>query len=444
MYALVSFAQVPHGMNLQMVVRDAGSAPMPNEQVGLRFTLVKDSLTGTPVYQETQIKTSNQFGLINTILGIGTVTVGNYSAIAWTDYPLYLKQELDMQNGQGYLDMGTTPMMTVPYSHLTGGMILESPDGTDYHLEVDDDGILITVVHIAPEGGFYADVLTGEAPLLVTFTDSSTNNPTSWQWDFGDGGTSSVQNPTHEYTTAGTYTVSLTVSNAYGTDTEVKTDYIEVLPGGCPSTVTDTDGNTYSTILIGDQCWMQENLKVTHYPNGDVIPYITDNDEWVALADNNTDDAYCYYDNNLSSEFGALYSYAAAIADNWTHDNNNGQGICPDGWHLPTDAEWTVLIEYLGGSGVAGGKMKESGFAHWNSPNTGATNESGLTALPGGSRYSYDGVFRYSGSNGYWWSATERSSSSVWYRSLGYDITYVTRIYYSKSGGYSVRCLWDE
>ena len=91
MYALVSFAQVPHGMNLQMVVRDAGSAPMPNEQVGLRFTLVKDSLTGTPVYQETQIKTSNQIGLINTFLGVGTVVIGDYSAISWTDYPLYLK-----------------------------------------------------------------------------------------------------------------------------------------------------------------------------------------------------------------------------------------------------------------------------------------------------------------------------------------------------------------
>lgn len=149
-------------------------------------------------------------------------------------------------------------------------------------------------------------------------------------------------------------------------------EYTEEL--SCPGapTVTDIDGNVYNTVLIGDQCWMKENLKVTHYPNSDEIPYITDNNAWAALGDNNTDDAYCYYNNNSSSEYGALYTYSAAIADNWQRDNADGQGICPDGWHLPTDAEWTVLIEYLGGSIVAGGKMKESGTSHWNSPNTGA------------------------------------------------------------------------
>lgn len=213
----------------------------------------------------------------------------------------------------------------------------------------------------------------------------------------------------------------------------------------CPDmpTVTDIDGNTYNTVLIGDQCWMQENLKVTHYPNGNAIPYITSNSAWGALGDNNTDDAYCYYDNNTNSEYGALYSYAAAIADSWERDNSHEQGICPNGWHLPTDPEWTVLTDYLGGSIVAGGKMKESGTLHWNSPNTGTTNESVFTALPGGDRNDDSGTFSSAGNTGYWWSAAESSSYYAWYRSLFYSSAYVRRFSGNKSGGFSVRCTRD-
>ena len=213
--------------------------------------------------------------------------------------------------------------------------------------------------------------------------------------------------------------------------------------GSCPKSVKDIDGNKYNTVLIGNQCWMQENLKVTHYPNGDTIPYIADDDKWAALADNNTDDAYCYYDNNVNSEYGALYSYAAAIADDWQRDNVEGQGICPAGWHLPTDAEWTILTDYLGGESVAGGKMKEAGTSHWHSPNAGATNESGFTALPGGHRYSSDGTFYYAGYFGYWWSASESSSYYVWLRRLYHYNADVGRYIYNKSFGFSVRCMRD-
>ncbi len=121
---------------------------------------------------------------------------------------------------------------------------------------------------------------------------------------------------------------------------------------------------------------MAEDLRVTHYPNGDPIPNVTDNTAWGNLGDNNTDDAYCFYNNDNTTDYGALYTYAAAIGDNWARDNADGQGVCPDGWHLPTVAEWQELVNYLGGSSVAGGKLKETGTTHWNSPNTGATNES--------------------------------------------------------------------
>ena len=213
--------------------------------------------------------------------------------------------------------------------------------------------------------------------------------------------------------------------------------YEESLP-----TVTDYDGNEYPTITIGTQTWMAEDLKVTHYPNGDPIPNVTDNTVWANLSNNNTDDAYCFYNNDNTTDYGALYTYAAAIGDDWTKDNTDGQGVCPDGWHLPTDAEWTTLTNYLGGESVAGGKMKEIGTTHWNSPNTGATNSSGFSALPGGNRYDAgDGSFNSLMNNGYWWSATEYNSIMVYYRLMDSHNTEVSHYGSNKSNGMSVRCI---
>jgi uncharacterized protein (TIGR02145 family) len=139
------------------------------------------------------------------------------------------------------------------------------------------------------------------------------------------------------------------------------------------NTVTDIDGNIYHTVTIGTQVWMVENLKTTKYRNGDPIPNVTGN-AWAAL----TTGAYCWYNNDAATykaTYGALYNWYA-VADS--------RNIAPTGWHVPTDAEWTTLTTFLGGESVAGGKLKETGTNHWTSPNTGATNETGFTALPGG------------------------------------------------------------
>ena len=290
-----------------------------------------------------------------------------------------------------------------------------------------------------PVATFTADKTIVTEGETVRFTDQTINTPISWSWDFGDGNTSSSQNPSHAYSPAGSYTVSLTVTNCYGSDTETKTDYITVESG----TVTDYDGNTYKTVIIGTQEWMAENLKVTHYPNGDIIPHVTDNTAWKNLADNNTDDAYCFYNNNSGTDYGALYTYAAAIGDNWERDNADGQGVCPDGWHLPTVAEWTILIDYLGGENVAGGKMKETGTMHWHFPNEGATNESGFTALPGGFRLSHIGSFASEGTDGWFWSVAELNATSVFCMLLGNDYGSIGSYSVYKSNGYSVRCLRD-
>lgn len=133
--------------------------------------------------------------------------------------------------------------------------------------------------------------------------------------------------------------------------------------------VLDVDGNFYHTVTIGAQVWMAENLKTTKFRNGDAIPY------WTKTASR----GYCWYndDVNNKSTYGAIYQYYTAM---------DSRSICPLGWHIPNDTEWAILINYLGGENVAGGKVKESGTTHWASPNIGATNETGFAALPGGSR----------------------------------------------------------
>jgi len=280
----------------------------------------------------------------------------------------------------------------------------------------------------------------------VFFSDRSPRNPTSWLWDFGDSGSSTSQNPFHIYNTAGTYTVSLTVTNDDGSDSQSKQDFVTVNP----ATVTDIDGNVYNTVQIGGQCWMKENLKVTHYPDGTDIPLVTDNTEWVNLDDNNIDDAYCYCNNNSGGEadiYGALYTWAAAMGDNAVSSNNNPsgvQGACPDGWHLPSDDEWEELTDFLGGDSIAGGKMKEADTTYWVSPNTGADNSSGFTALPGSYRSDNSGSFYPLGRVCGFWSATE-SDSTIFakQREIWYDFDNIYKFGSKKSTGISVRCLKD-
>ena len=349
---------------------------------------------------------------------------------------------------KGFLPPRMTVIERDQIQNPTAGLIIYNTESqsVDYYNGV---GWVELSDQSAPLANFLATPATGIATLTTSFTDLSTNSPTSWMWDFGDGETSTDHNPTHVFNNPGMYTVSLTVSNASGTDNEIKTHFIvvEYLGGGvpCPGTptVTDCDVNVYNTVLIGNQCWMKESLKVTHYPNGDDIPYITDNSAWGALDPSSVDDAYCYYENNTSSEYGALYTYAAAIADNWQRDNADDQGICPDGWHLPTDAEWTTLTNFLGGESIAGLKMKEAGTAHWESPNAAATNESGFTALPCGFRSSPDGWFYCVGEFGNWWLATESSSSDAWYRYIMYSFDNLSSNSCIKTYGHAVRCLRD-
>lgn len=195
--------------------------------------------------------------------------------------------------------------------------------------------------------------------------------------------------------------------------------------------VKDIDGNIYHTVTIGTQTWLVENLKVTKYRDGTPIQNITDAIEWGSL----TTGAYCDYDNLLTNStiYGKLYNWFVV---------NDSRNIAPTGWHVPTDSEWAILTDYLGGDSLAGGKLKEKGIIHWQSPNTGATNETGFTALPSGAR-DYGGLFSCIGINGVWWSSTESNSleASMWI--IAYAGSYMGRYNNNKVEGYSIRCLKD-
>jgi uncharacterized protein (TIGR02145 family) len=195
----------------------------------------------------------------------------------------------------------------------------------------------------------------------------------------------------------------------------------------------DIDGNIYQIVSIGTQVWMKENLKVTKYRNGNIIG-TTFPASLNILNETAPKYQWAYFgDESIVATYGRLYTWYA-ITDS--------RGICPTGWHVPSDNEWTTLTNYLGSESTAGGRLKETGYIHWVTPNTGATNESGFTALPGGYRTA-NGNFVYIDYCAIWWSATEYNILNGWYRYLDNTSTIVYINGSNKSDGYSVRCIKD-
>ncbi|MFZ4706867.1 MAG: FISUMP domain-containing protein [Bacteroidales bacterium] len=259
--------------------------------------------------------------------------------------------------------------------------------------------------------------------LEASFNTGNTYTPIASQFVSGDVGPISTGTNKHII-----WNGLQSSPNTYSSQTKLK-----VITN--PGVVTDIDGNIYQTVTIGTQTWMKENLKTTKYRNGTNIEYPGSN---TTTWQNNTTGAYAWYDNDISwkNTYGTLY--------NW-HAVNNTNGLCPTGWHVPSDTEWSTLTTYLGGASIAGGKLKETGTTHWYSPNEGATNESGFTALPGGGRFYFgNGVFNGIGSVGHWWSSTEYSANSAWNRFITSNLSRVSREnFYGKGSGFSVRCVKD-
>jgi len=259
----------------------------------------------------------------------------------------------------------------------------------------------------------------------ICYSNSPSPNTTNSKLAIGTG-TGIYSNSINGLTANTTYYVRSYAINsqgtAYGNEVSFKTWFGEV---------TDIENNVYKTVKIGSQVWMAENLKTTKYNDGTTIPNVADNATWEAL----TTGAYCWYNNDAATYkaiYGALY--------NWHSVNSNK--LAPKGWHVPTDAEWTILTTYLGGESIAGGKLKETGTSHWGNPNTGATNETGFTAVPAGAREP-NGPFDSVGGYELLWSSNEENTYFAWGRKMYWNYSKVGRQDFTKLCGLSVRCIKD-
>jgi len=311
-----------------------------------------------------------------------------------------------------------------------------SIDNKGLRKNADNVLVEVTAEGLLPVADFAATLLDGASPLTVEFTDHSKNNPMAWKWDFGDGVTSTQQNPTHTFTGNWSYTVSLTVTNPNGSHQEIKSDYINVGGYGqaCPGAPTVSwQGKTYHALLIGSQCWMKENL---NYEIGN---------------------SWCYDDDPENcNKYGRLYDWTT-IMNGSTSSNANPsgvQGICPDDWHIPSDREWRVL------EGITDSKYSY-GYSGWNTfewrgsdagkrlksssgwyDNGSGTDDFGFSALPGAYR-NYSGYFYYYMEGAYFWTSTRENSENARYRRLYYSRDQIERNFKHKDYGMSVRCVKD-
>lgn len=440
------FAQSPEKMSYQAVVRNSSNALITNAQIGMEINIREGSLTGTIVYTETQTPTTNANGLVSIEIGGGA----GFNTIDWSAGPYFIETKTAVVPPlTTYTITTTSRLLSVPYAlHAKSAEIVTGE---------------ITEIDPAFTANFdFSDAANGD---LLQF------NGTKWV------------KLTPSYLTSYTETQSLsdviTISNSANAQIKKVTDptdaqdaatkaYVDavrimVLDLQAQMGVTDTrDGNHYNAVRIGNQVWMAENLAYLPGVAGpgtgsSTTPY------YYVYGYNGTDVNAAKTTANYTT-YGVLYNWPAAMhgAASSTANPSGVQGICPDGWHLPSNAEWTQLENYLADNGynydgttgggidkIAKAMASSSGWSsHSGTGTVGNTdfatyrNKSGFTALPGGGR-KHDGTFYNIGDHGYWWGATQDLSVSAFYRILRYDYGHVTVFPVDKEFGFSVRCVRD-
>ena len=484
---LVTEAQAPEKFSYQSVIRDAAGNLVVNEPVGVRVSILQYSPDGSAVYSETHYRATNANGLVTMEIGAGTVVSGNFSNIDWASGPYFLKIETDVNGGTNYTLAGTQQMLSVPYAlYAAASGNGEGPQGPQ-----GPAGPQGETGPAGPQGEQGPQGLPGVgipqtltiAGTTLTISDgNSVVLPEGFSGDYNDL-TNKPTIPTNVSTLnndAGYLTrdslgdcTCLTAAELQalldriaaleqavgsgngGGDNEDEDDNqgdnettdTTITAQACPGvpTVTDIDGNVYNTVQIGEQCWMRENLRTTKYANGTTIPLGTTTSSTTA---------YRYYPGNDSanvSTYGYLYNWAAVMngAASSSANPSGVQGICPDGWHVPSDAEWTQLTNYVSSQSqyvcgtnpdyIAKALASTQG---WNTSsdncvvgnNPSANNATSFSALPAGYYYGYYGNF---GSAANFWSATQGD-----YRYLYYYNAYVrSNGDYNIYAGFSVRCV---
>jgi uncharacterized protein (TIGR02145 family) len=496
-YALLSalmlagtlLAQSPEGFNYQAIVRDATGNIIANTQVGMRISILQGSTAGSVVCIEEFTPTTNAFGLVT--LAIGSVNTDNFSAIVWSAGPYFVKVEILVPGNIAFSEMGISQILSVPYALYA--KTAENGFSGSYDDLIDKPNLFsgnyndLTNKPILFDGTWSS--LTGRPTTIVGYgiTDAmstshasngiTATNITNWNTAFGWGNHAGLYRPityvpvwseitskpttisgygitdaviiTGNQTIAGnkTFTGTTTVPTPVNETDAATKAYVDnvlknlgIIPNNYAGTMTDIEGNRYIIVKIGNQTWTAQNLKTTKYNDGTAISYPgIDNTAW----QNNTTGAYAWYNNDETNKatYGALYNWYAV----------NTSKLCPIGWHVPSDDEWHQLALFIDPSAVleqteslnAGGKLKETGTAHWSSPNTGATNETGFTALPGGARFSggtYATQFYQFGS---YWARTESSTTNAWFRNTWNTAIWWYRNNNPKNSGEYVRCLKD-
>jgi uncharacterized protein (TIGR02145 family) len=414
-------------------------------RVGFSIRCIRDSEGSIPPVADFSITPE-----MGTTLTVFTLDAGSSSDAE--DPVKFLLVRWDWEN-DGVWDTDYSATKTATYQSTIEGI-------KTIKLEVKDtDGLTdsitkqVTVkIHESPIASFTISPLSGTTSTEFSFDASGCSDnkdvisqlEVHWDWEndgVWDTDYNAGKTAKHQYSTEGTKTIKLEVKDTDGL-TDSTTQNI-IVSNTSTGTMTDQDGNVYKTLIIGNQWWMAENLKVTHYRNGDAILKVTDDTVW----ENLTTSAYCAYDDNESNvnTYGYLYNFYAV---------DDTRKLAPEGWHIPTETEWQALIDFLGGISVAGGKLKETGTTHWTSPNDYATNESGFTALPGGRAPTCSEDFLRINFSASFWSSTETYDAAL--TAWGYSLFNTQNPYLpsvtggaispwddAKYNGFSIRCIKD-
>ncbi|MFZ4671967.1 MAG: fibrobacter succinogenes major paralogous domain-containing protein [Flavobacterium sp.] len=392
---LIATAQAPQGFNYQATVRNSSGALVVNQNVYFKFNIMLNTATSVPVFSETHYVPTDDLGQVNIVIGTGTPTTGTFSSINWGSGSYFLGIELN--TGTGYVAMGTTQLLSVPYAlyaNSSGNAQAPTPDLATV-LAVNNGANNSQIKNLA-------DPTDAQDAVTKSYTDTSD---------------AQLQNQ---------------ISTLQAQIIALQNAIVAPLPN----------------VTIGTQIWSTTNLDVTTYRDGTPIPQVTDPAAWAAL----TTGAWCYYNNDPVNGgiYGKLYNWYAVAGIHDTDPSTPNKVLAPIGWHVASYAEWDTLSTFLGGYAVAGGKMKSTGTIQvgtglWESPNTGATNDGGFNALPGGYR-SNQGDF-YNINNEFWISL---NTIPYAFRNLRYDRSEINSPdlfgyynHFTEKAGASIRCIKD-